>query len=39
LLRRIPKHRIHRAAALMFVIFGVLALGQVMLNGNGLGVA
>lgn len=39
LLRRIPKRRVHRAAALMFVIFGVLALGQVALNGNGLGVA
>lgn len=39
LLRRIPKRRVHRAAALMFVVFGVLALGQVVLNGNGLGVA
>lgn len=39
LLRRIPRHRVHRAAALMFGIFGVLALGQVVLNGNGLGAA
>ena len=39
LLRRIPKRRVHRAAALMFFVFGVLALGQVVLNGNGLGVA
>ncbi len=39
LLRRIPKRRVRRAAALMFVIFGALALGQVVLNGNGLGMA
>ena len=37
LLRKIPKHFVHRAAALLFVTFGVLALGQVVLNGNGLG--
>ena len=39
LLRRIPKHRVHRAAALLFITFGVLALGQVVLYRNGLGVA
>lgn len=39
LLRSIPKRRVHGAAALMFVLFGALALGQVLLNGNGLGVA
>ena len=36
LLRKIPKHWVHRAAALLFVTFGFLALGQVLLNGNGL---
>jgi putative Ca2+/H+ antiporter (TMEM165/GDT1 family) len=39
LLRKIPKRQVHRAAALMFIIFGVLAIGQVMLNGNHLVVA
>lgn len=39
LLRRIPKHRVHRAAALLFITFGVLALGQVVLNGNGFRMA
>jgi putative Ca2+/H+ antiporter (TMEM165/GDT1 family) len=39
LLRRISKRHVHRAAALMFVIFGVLALGQVVRNGYGLGLA
>jgi putative Ca2+/H+ antiporter (TMEM165/GDT1 family) len=39
LLRKIPKRRVYRAAALLFITFGVLALGQVVLNGNGLGVA
>jgi putative Ca2+/H+ antiporter (TMEM165/GDT1 family) len=37
-LRRLPKHWVHRAAAVMFVAFGVLALGEVALNVNGLGV-
>ena len=39
LLRKIPKHWVHRAAALLFVTFGVLALGQVVLNGDGLRLA
>ena len=39
LLRRIPRHRVHRAAALMFAIFGLLAIGQVAFSVEGLGVA
>ncbi len=39
LLRKIPKHWVHRAAALLFLTFGVLALGQVVLNGGGLSLA
>lgn len=38
-LRKIPRHWVHRAAALLFVAFGVLALGQVALNGGGLSLA
>ncbi len=36
LLRKIPKHRVHRAEVQLFVTFRVLALGQVVLNGGGL---
>lgn len=39
LLRKIPKRRLYRAAALIFITFGVLAIGQVMLSGNRPGVA
>jgi len=38
-LRKISRHWVHRAAALLFVAFGVLALGQVALNGGGLSLA
>jgi len=36
LLRKIPKHWVHRAAALLFVTFGLLVVSQVAMNGNGL---
>jgi putative Ca2+/H+ antiporter (TMEM165/GDT1 family) len=39
LLRKIPRHWVHRVAALLFLTFGVLALGQVVLNGRGLSLA
>ncbi len=32
LLRRLPRHWMHRAAALLFALFGVLALGQVLIG-------
>jgi len=34
LLKRVPRAMVHRAAALLFLVFGVLAIGQVMLNGS-----
>jgi putative Ca2+/H+ antiporter (TMEM165/GDT1 family) len=33
LLRRLPRHWMHRAAALLFALFGLLALGQVFIGG------
>jgi putative Ca2+/H+ antiporter (TMEM165/GDT1 family) len=36
LLRKIPRHWVHRVAALVFVTFGVLVLGQTILTGDGL---
>jgi len=39
LLRKIPNHWVHRVAALLFVTFGVLALGQAILNDNALNLA
>jgi len=38
LLRRIPKHWVHRAAAVLFLAFGFLAFGQVILSANGINV-
>ncbi len=32
LLRRLPRHWMHRAAALLFALFGLLALGKVLLG-------
>lgn len=32
LLRRLPRHWMHRAAAGLFALFGILALGQVLLG-------
>jgi putative Ca2+/H+ antiporter (TMEM165/GDT1 family) len=37
LLMKIPRHLVYRAAALLFLTFGALAPGQVVLKGNGLG--
>jgi putative Ca2+/H+ antiporter (TMEM165/GDT1 family) len=37
LLRRIQRRRVHQAAALMFAIFGVMAIGQVVSGGDGFG--
>ncbi len=37
LLRRVPKPWMHRAAALLFATFGLLALGEVVLLGRGMG--
>lgn len=37
LLRRPPTHWVHRAAAVLFIVFGLLALGQVVLNSDGSG--
>jgi len=34
LLRRVPKHWMHRAAALLFLLFGLLAIGQVLFGGD-----
>ncbi|HEY5718755.1 MAG TPA: TMEM165/GDT1 family protein, partial [Gammaproteobacteria bacterium] len=34
LLRRVPKAWMHRAAALLFLLFGLLAIGQVVLGGE-----
>lgn len=34
-LRTIPKQWVHRAAALLFLAFGLMALGQVVLNADG----
>ncbi len=34
LLRRLPRHWMHRAAAALFALFGVLALGQVLLGSS-----
>ena len=31
LLRRLPRHWMHRAAAGLFALFGILALGQVLI--------
>jgi putative Ca2+/H+ antiporter (TMEM165/GDT1 family) len=41
LLRRVPKAWMHRAAALLFLLFGLLAIGQVLVGGasGALGVA
>lgn len=36
LLRRIPRHWVHRAAALLFIAFGLLALGHLFLNRGNL---
>lgn len=36
LLRKLPKLWVHRAAAILFLSFGVLALGQVVLSANGV---
>ena len=36
LVRRIPNQWVYRAAAVLFVTFGVLALKQVVRNGNDL---
>ncbi len=33
LLRRLPTHWVHRAAAILFIGFGLLALGQLVFNG------
>ncbi|MBK1620845.1 hypothetical protein CKO42_20920 [Lamprobacter modestohalophilus] len=33
LLRRLPTHWVHRAAAILFIGFGLLALGQLLFNG------
>ncbi|MDX1593067.1 MAG: TMEM165/GDT1 family protein [Gammaproteobacteria bacterium] len=33
LLQRLPRRHVHRAAALLFALFGVLALGQAALGG------
>ncbi len=35
-LRSIPRHWVHRAAALMFIAFGVLAIGHVIVACSGL---
>lgn len=37
LLRRVPKPWMHRAAALLFAIFGLLALGEVLPLARGMG--
>lgn len=34
LLRRLPRVWMHRAAAALFLVFGVLAIGRVLLNGG-----
>lgn len=34
LLRRLPQHWVHRAAALLFVAFGLLALGHLLLSSG-----
>jgi putative Ca2+/H+ antiporter (TMEM165/GDT1 family) len=36
LLRKIPKLWVHRAAAMLFLAFGVLTLGQLALDMNGM---
>ncbi|MFZ0256650.1 MAG: TMEM165/GDT1 family protein [Gammaproteobacteria bacterium] len=36
LLRKISRHWVHRTAAMVFTTFGVLALGQMILTGDGL---
>jgi len=37
LLRRLPTRWVHRAAAILFVAFGLLALWQLVFNGGSLG--
>jgi putative Ca2+/H+ antiporter (TMEM165/GDT1 family) len=36
LLRRLPKVWVHRAAAVLFIGFGLLAIGHLIVNGNDL---
>ena len=39
LLRRVPKAWMHRAAALLFLLFGLLAIGQVVVGGGATALA
>lgn len=36
LLRKLPKHWVHRAAAMLFIAFGLLALGHLTLSAGAL---
>jgi putative Ca2+/H+ antiporter (TMEM165/GDT1 family) len=36
LLRRLPTHWVHRAAAVLFILFGLLALGRLLLSAEGV---